>query len=93
MDFARSRNLTKSYKPVLIKALVKLVNRNGKVKLDDLAREFHDFYLQRYRRGEPAEFSGPLVNPVDVALPMIKRLIVKYPLNRFLIQKFIEYSP
>jgi hypothetical protein len=93
LDFARSRNLTKSYKPVLLKALLKLVNRNGEVKLDDLAREFHDFYLQRYRSGHPVEFGGPLANPIDLDLPAIKRLIIKYPLDRFLIQKFIEYSP
>jgi hypothetical protein len=93
LDFARSRNLTKSYKPVLLKALLKLVNRNGEIKLEDLAREFHDFYLQRYRSGQPVEFGGPLVNPVDLDLPAIKRLIIKYPLDRFLIQKFIEYSP
>src|SRR5215212_5184432 len=46
LDYARSRRLTKSYKPVLLKALLKLVNRNGEVRMDDLANEFLAFYTQ-----------------------------------------------
>jgi len=40
LDFAKSRNLTKSYKPVMLKAFFKLVDREGKVKIDDLVKEF-----------------------------------------------------
>jgi hypothetical protein len=93
LDYARSRNLTKSYKPVLLKALLKLVDRNGKVQMDDLAREFHDFYLQRQRQGLPVEFDVPLLeDPASAERAALKRLIVKNPLDRFIIKGYLEYS-
>jgi hypothetical protein len=93
LDFARSRNLTKSYKPVLIKVLLKLVNRNGEVRIDDLVREFKAFYVQRQEANLPVEFGVPLLDdPQAVSDNQIKQLIVKNPLDRFLIKGFLEYS-
>ena len=93
LDFARSRGLSKSYKPVLIKAFLGLVNRNGEAHIDALAREFHNFYLQRQRDGKLAEADGPLADPSALSQEAAMRLMVKYPLDRFLIKGFLEYSP
>jgi hypothetical protein len=94
LDYARSRSLTKSYKPVLLKALLKLVNRNGEVRMDDLASEFLAFYIQRQRNSQPIEIgASPLDNPASLSLEAVKRLIVKSPLERFIIKGFLEYSP
>lgn len=93
LDFARSRQLTKSYKPVLLKALLKLVSRNGEVKLDDLAAEFRAFYVQRQHDGLPVEFGVKLLDdPQTASIDAIKRLIVKHPLDRFLIKGFLHYD-
>ncbi len=93
LDFARSRNLTKSYKPVLLQSLVRLVDRNGIVPMDDLVRAFRAFYVQRQQAGVPVEFGGPLaVNPATVSDSTIKALMVKYPLDRFLIKKYLVYD-
>src|SRR5205085_8669545 len=59
LDFARSHNLSKSYKPVLLKAMLRLVNRNGEIHIDDLTREFRAFYLARRRDELPIEFGPP----------------------------------
>lgn len=94
LDFARSRNLTKSYKPVLLKALIKLVNRRGEVLLDALVAEFHAFYLERHQRGLPVEFGVPLLADPSLASPAeVRRLVLRYPLDRFLIQGFLEFDP
>lgn len=93
LDFARSRQLTKSYKPVLLKALLNLVDRNGEVKLDDLAAEFRAFYIQRQLDGLPVEFGVKLLqNPQTAPLDEIEKLIIKYPLDRFLIKGFLLYD-
>lgn len=56
-------------------------------------REFHAFYLDRQRAGEPVEFGVPLLaDPAAASHDEIKRLIVRYPLDRFIIQGFLEYS-
>jgi hypothetical protein len=94
LDFVSSRQLTKSYKPVFLKSLLKLVDRNGEVSLHDLAREFLDFYIQRQRAGLPPEFDVPLLsNPEQTDLTSIRRLIVKYPLDRFVLKGFLTYLP
>ena len=93
LDYARSRSLTKSYKPVLLKALLKLANRNGEVRMEDLVNEFLAFYIQRQDNNQPVEIGQtPLDNPASVSLEAAKRLIVKYPLDRFLIKGFLEYD-
>ena len=94
LDFARSRHLSKSYKPVLLKALLKLVDRNGEVKLDDLAHEFRAFYTQRKYDGLTTEFGVALLDdPEAASIDAVKRLIMKYPLDRFLIKGFLQYAP
>jgi hypothetical protein len=92
LDFARSRNLSKSYKPVMILALLRLVDRNGEIALDALAREFRAFYARRRLQGLPIEFGGPpLDDPATVSDAQLKRLIVRHPLERFLIKGFLEH--
>jgi len=94
LDFAKSRNLSKSYKPVMVKAVFKLVDRDGKVKMDDLVKEFRDFYIQRAISGLPVEFGVPLLkDPASASDRAIMRLIITNPLERFLIKNYFEYSP
>ena len=93
LEFARSRNLSKSYKPVLLKALIKVVNRNGEAQIDTLAEAFRAFYLARRRNGLPVEFGPPDVSdPQAVSDSQLRQLIVKNPLERFLIKGFLEYA-
>jgi len=94
LDFAKSRNLSKSYKPVMIKAFFKLVDREGKVKIDDLVKEFRDYYVQQANAGRPLEQSSSImVHPASASDYAIKRFIITNPLERFLIKNFIEYFP
>lgn len=94
LAFARSRNLTRSYKPVMLKALLQLVNRDGEAHIDDLARAFQHFYLERERAGLPVESGVPLLEkPSTITLDAIRQLLLKNPLERFIIKGFLEYSP
>lgn len=94
LAFARSRNLTRSYKPVMLKALLQLVNRDGEAHIDDLARAFQHFYLERERAGLPVESGVPLLEkPSTVTHNDIRQLLLKNPLERFIIKGFLEYSP
>jgi hypothetical protein len=94
LDFAKSRNLSRSYKPVMVKAFFKLVDREGKVKIDDLVREFRDYYARRLAAGEPLEQDASIMaHPTEASNEEIKRLLIDMPVQRFLIKNFIEYSP
>jgi Restriction endonuclease len=94
LDFAKSRNLSKSYKPVMVKAVFKLVDRDGKVKMDDLVKEFRDFYVQRALSGLLIEKDVPLLqDPISVSDKDIRKLIIQMPLNRFRIKNYFDYYP
>jgi len=94
LDFVKSHKLTKSYKPVMIKAFFKLVDREGEVKIDDLVKEFKAYYVQQVEVGKPLERGVSLLaDPVRASDSAIKRLIITYPLERFLIKNFIAYFP
>lgn len=94
LDFAKSKRLSKSYKPVLLKALFQLADREGKVNIDDLVMEFRNVYLQYINAGQPLEYGSSLMaDPLNAGGPEIKKLIVTNPLERFLIKNFIEYFP
>jgi len=92
LDYAKSRNLSRSYKPVLVKALFKLIDREGKVKMDDLVKEFREFYIQRASKGLPVEIGATILNnPGIVSDTELRRLIITNPLERFLIKNYLEY--
>ena len=77
----------------MIKALFKLVDREGKAKIDELVQEFRDYYIQQINAGHPLEQnSSIMVDPNHASDNAIKRLIITNPLERFLIKNFIEYS-
>lgn len=93
LDFARSRNLSRSYKPVLLKALLQTIDRNGEATLAAIGAEFRAFYVARRLAGQIVEFGPPdISDPVAVSDADLRRIIVKNPLERFLIKGFLQYD-
>jgi Restriction endonuclease len=93
LAFIGGRTMSRSYKPVMLQAILRLVNREGEVALDALAAEFRAYYVQRRLAGLPVEFNVPLLaEPVEVPLEQIRRLIITNPLERFIIQGFLHYD-
>ncbi len=94
LDFAKSRNLSRSYKPVMLKAFFKLVDREGKVPMAHLVREFRAYYIEQEEAGEPLERHRSLMaSPTEASDQDIKSLIVTNPLERFLIKNFFLSAP
>jgi hypothetical protein len=94
LDFAKSRNLSRSYKPVMIKAFFKLVDREGRVQIADLVREFRAYYIEQVEAGQPLEHHRSLMaSPQEASDQDTKYLIVTNPLERFLIKNFFLYLP
>src|SRR5947209_5221885 len=61
LDFTKSHKLTKSYKPVMLKVLFKLADREGKVKIDELVKEFKEYYIRQAEAGKPLEHGASLL--------------------------------
>lgn len=79
---------------MLLKALIKVVNRDGEARIDALTGAFRAFYLARRREGLPVEIGPPdLADTNAVGDVQLRQLIVRHPLERFLIKGFLEYLP
>jgi hypothetical protein len=93
LDFARSRNMSKSYKPVLLKALLQTVDRTGEAAIADVVTAFRAFYVARRAAGQIVEFGPPDISDANAVSDVeLRRLIVKNPLERFLIKGFLAYD-
>lgn len=90
LDFMRTKKLETSYKPVLVKAIFKLADRNGLVKLQELVQEFALYYINRKDRGLPVEFNNStIINVQNLTDKQIEKVIREYPLNRLEIRHFV----
>jgi len=79
---------------VLLKALLKIVNRNGEAALDLIATEFRGFYLARRQAGLIVEYGPPDLSDTQAVSDIrLRQLIIQHPLERFLIKGFLEYQP
>ena len=94
LDFVQSRTMSRSYKPVLIKALAQVVNQWGEAHIDDLTTAFKAFYVDRQNKGLIVEQSSILAQDArTIAHEVLRKLIIDNPLDRFLIQGFLHFDP
>lgn len=94
LSFAIHGTLNKSYKPVMLLAMLDLARSDGTVDEDALAEAFHDFYVKRSSAGLAAEAANSILSQPEKARPAdVKRLLVRYPLERFVIKGFMEHRP
>ena len=92
-DYLSTTQMTFSYKAVMVLALLDAIDQDGKASHALLMSSFHAFYLDRQRRGLPAEKErdrnpSPLINPDEVSEAQIWQILARYPLE--LMDEFIS---
>ena len=61
----------------MLKVLFKLADREGKVKIDELVKEFKEYYIRQAEAGKPLEHGASLLaDPTRASESAIKRLII-----------------
>src|SRR5207248_731589 len=55
LDFVTRMDMSSSYKPVLLLALLDHVDGRGRARIADVVRSFQAFYADRLRQGSPVE--------------------------------------
>ena len=94
LDFAMHGPLTMSYKPVMLLAMLDLAAEDGTIAERPLVERFWSFYRHRYELGLRAEADTSLLSqPTAATFASVRSLLIRYPLNRFSIQGFIEHRP
>lgn len=83
MEMIRQMDMSYSYKPVLIKAILLYADEKGRVKLDDIVSYFRAFYEGRRAAGLPVEKQNSIFARGGYTDTDAKRNILSNPFKRF----------
>ena len=83
MEMIRQMDMSYSYKPVLIQAILLYADDKGRVKLDDIVAYFRSFYEGRRAAGLPVEKKNSIFARGGYTDAEAKRNILSNPFKRF----------
>ena len=83
MDMIRQMDMSYSYKPVLIKAILLYADEKGRIKLDDIVSYFRSYYEGRRASGLPVEKKNSIFAKGDYTDKEAERNILSNPFKRF----------
>ena len=83
MDMIRQMDMSYSYKPVLIKAILLYTDKKGMVKLSDIVAYFRSFYESRRAAGQPVEKKNSIFAKGGYTDKEAERNILSNPFKRF----------
>lgn len=92
IEFIRKMDMTYSYKPVLLLALLDLMDEHGRVEIEEIVSYFKEFYQQRRRAGAMVEKTNSIFSRENIPDSDAKRNILGNPLKRFSDMRFLSYS-
>ena len=83
MDMIRQMDMSYSYKPVLIKAILRYADAKGRVKLDDIVVYFRKYFEDRRTNGLPVEKRNSIFAKGEYTDAAASRNILSNPFKRF----------
>ena len=90
LDFVERMDMTASYKPVMIQAIIDLVDGQGRARSEEVTRRFLDFYLRRQQAGLVAERpTAQMAEPDKLTLDVVRGVMLTKPFKIFEQRKFL----
>ena len=83
MDMIRQMDMSYSYKPVLMKAIMLYADEKGRIKLDDVVAYFRSYYEGRRAAGLPVEKKNSIFAKGGYTDKEAERNILSNPFKRF----------
>ena len=83
LDMIRQMDMSYSYKPVLIKAILLYADEKGRVKLDDIVSYFRSYYEGRRTAGLAVEKKNSIFSKGGYTAKEAERNILSNPFKRF----------
>ena len=83
MDMVRQMDMSYSYKPVLIKAILLYADEKGRIKLDDIVSYFRSYYEARRAAGMKVEKANSIFAKGGYTDKEAERNILANPFKRF----------
>lgn len=83
MEMVEKMDMSYSYKPVLLKAVIKYADKRGRVKIDDIVAYFKDFYENRREQGLTVEKKNSIFAKGGYTDKQAEKNILSNPFKRF----------
>lgn len=90
MDMVKTMDMSFSYKPVLLKAMLKHVDENGRVLVEDIVNYFMEFYRARKEQGLVVEKKSSIFCKHVYTRKDVERNIFANPFKRFEDMRFMS---
>lgn len=90
IDMVRAMDMSFSYKPVLLKAMLDHVDENGRVRVEDIVDYFIDFYSDRKDKGLVVEKKTSIFCKENYTRKDVERNIFANPFKRFEDMRFMK---
>jgi hypothetical protein len=93
LEFIGEMDMTLSYKPVMLLAMLETVDEDGRARLTEVVRRFQQFYKDRKAAGLLVERPGARKQMVDeLDEPSVTKLMVEKPFEKFERRRFVRYD-
>ena len=92
MDMVRQMDMSYSYKPVLIKAIMLLADKKGRIKLDEIVSYFHSYYEGRRIMGYIVEKPNSIFAKGSYTDKEAERNILANPFKRFQDMQMLRHT-
>ena len=83
MEMVEQMDMSYSYKPVLLKAILTYADASGRVKISDIVSFFFSFYQERRSRGLIIEKPKSVFTKTSCSYKEAEKVILIYPYKRF----------
>lgn len=90
MDMVRTMDMSFSYKPVLLKAMLEHVDENGRVRVEDIVDYFIEFYAARKDKGLVVEKKTSIFCKDGFTRKDVEKNIFANPFKRFEDMRFMK---
>lgn len=90
MEMVKTMDMSYSYKPVLLKAMVEHVDENGRVQVEDIVNYFISFYGDRKDKGLFVEKKSSIFCKEGFTRKDVERNIFANPFKRFEDMRFMK---
>jgi len=92
IDMVKTMDMSFSYKPVLLKAILEHIDDKGKIRISDIVDYFMDFYEERKSNGLFIEKPSSIYAKDNVSRKEVERNIFLNPFKRFEDMRFLKRS-
>jgi superfamily II DNA or RNA helicase len=93
LEYVADQDMTTSYKPVMLRGLLRCVDAGGRARLGDLVGEFRRFYELRQSSGEPVESPRARLSRVaDMTDDEVRDVMLRMPFEKFERRGLLRYD-